>query len=189
VSFAVFDPSPEAPFGARLRHAGLATAFDYWASLARHGTPAYRAFDPMAIAALLPDLQVIRRTADGDFRIDLSGESVAALIGANNAGRALSQIMAPPQFAERKALFGRALADALPVAYSSYLVIPGREHMRQKRLLLPFAENGSAADLLIAMIVGVPIAPHDRASPDAEEGPIEAIAAGPQDIPGRTFRG
>lgn len=182
----VLASEPNLPFGTRLGHAGLAKAFDYWAELARERTPAYRAFDPIRIAALLPDLQIYRRTPDGGLRIDLAGESVLTLIGSNNVGRLLSDVLPPERYAERAILFERAMADGMPVAYRSVVAIASREHMLQKRLLLPFVETGPAADLVVAMVVGLKMSPQDVEAEGHAPGLRDVIHARPVDIPGRT---
>ncbi|MFN7194316.1 MAG: hypothetical protein ACK5U4_22995, partial [Rhodospirillales bacterium] len=121
--------------------------------------PTYSAFDPLAVAFSLPHLQLYRRVdggdGNGDYRLDLVGESAAQLIGANNRGKLLSEVLVPHRLPERLALFGRPLADGLPIAYRSFLANPGREHRLQKRLLLPFAEGDTGPDLLIAMDGGL----------------------------------
>jgi hypothetical protein len=175
-------------FGTRLGHAGLAEAFAYWAELAREGTPAYRAFDPIRIPALLPHLQVYRRMPDGGLRIDLAGESVADLIGRNNSGRLLSDILPPQPYAERAVLFERAMVDGMPVAYRSVVAIATREHVLQKRVLMPFVENGPAADLVLAMVVGLRMSLQDFEVGGHSPGLRDVIHARPEDIPGRTRR-
>lgn len=163
----------------------MARLFVYWAKLARDGVPSYRTFDPMAVAFSLPHLQLYRRLDGGgtsDYRLDLAGETVSQLIGANNRGKTLSQVLTPHRLQERRALFDRTLADGLPIAYRSFLAIPGREHRLQKRLLLPFSESAAGADLLIAMVVGFQIEPDQVPIPGRSEGILETIEATRGDI-------
>jgi hypothetical protein len=180
------DLSPDRAFAARLRHPEMAWFFAYWARLARDGVPAYQSFDPMAVAFSLPHLQLYRRIEGGDgnsdYRLDLVGESVSQLIGANNRGKPLSQVLTPHRLKERRALFDQTLAGGLPIAYRSFLAIPGREHRLQKRLLLPFAEGDAGGDLLIAMVVGFQIGPDQVPIPGRSEGILETIAATREDV-------
>jgi hypothetical protein len=180
------DLSLDRPFAARLAHTDMARLFVHWARLARGGVPAYRAFDPMAVAFSLPHLQLYRRVdgadGDSDYRLDLVGESAAQLIGVSNRGKTLSQVLAAHRLAERRALFDQTLAAGLPIAYRSFLAIPGREHRLQKRLLLPFAEKAAGADLLVAMVVGFQIEPDQVPIPGRSEGILETIAASRADV-------
>jgi hypothetical protein len=180
------DLSLDRPFAARLTHPELARLFVYWAKLARGSVPTYSTFDPLAVAFSLPHLQLYRRVDGGDgncdYRLDLVGESAAQLIGANNRGKLLSEVLVPHRLPERLALFGRPLADGLPIAYRSFLANPGREHRLQKRLLLPFAEGDTGPDLLIAMVVGFQIEPHQVPIPGRSEGILETIAASRGDV-------
>ncbi len=180
------DLSLDRPFAARLTHPELARLFVYWAKLARGSVPVYRDFDPMAVAFSLPHLQLYRRVESGDdtsdYRLDLVGESAAQLIGANNCGKLLSQVLMPHRLPERLALFGQPLAAGLPIAYRSFLANPGREHRLQKRLLLPFAEGAAEANLLISMVVGFQIEPDQVPVPGRSEGILETIAATREDV-------
>lgn len=54
-------------------------------------------------------------------------------------------------YPSRAPLFDGALAVGVPAAYRAILIASGRERRFQKRLLLPFVENGPAADLILAM--------------------------------------
>ncbi|MCA3261236.1 MAG: hypothetical protein ING44_04780 [Telmatospirillum sp.] len=186
MSLDALDLSPGRPFAARLTHPELARLFVYWAKLARDGVPAYRDFDPLAVAFSLPHLQLYRRLdgPDGstDYRLDLVGESAAQLIGANNRGRLLSEVLVPERLPERLALFGQPLASGFPIAYRSFLANPGREHRLQKRLMLPFAEHDAGANLLIAMVVGFQIEPDQVPIPGRSEGILETIVACRDDV-------
>lgn len=147
-----FQTARDLSFSHRLSQGAMAELCDYWVRLGGDTrVPAYRDFDPLAVPRALPDLQVVRRDPDGRYRIGLTGGRVAELIGRDNTGRYLDEVLPEDMYPSRAALYDGALATGMPVAYRAYLIAAGREHRFQKRLLLPFLEKGPAPDLVLAM--------------------------------------
>ncbi len=80
------------------------------------------------------------------------------------------------------------MVDGMPVAYRSVVAIATREHVLQKRVLMPFVENGPAADLVLAMVVGLRMSSQDFEAGGHSPGLRDVIRARPEDIPGRARR-
>jgi hypothetical protein len=147
-----FQIARDLPFSRRLAQDDMAALCDYWIRLGGDTrVPAYRDFDPLAVPRALPDLRITRREADGRHRIGLTGGRVAELMGADNTGKCLDDVLPADFYPSRAALYDGALAAGLPIAYRAFLIARGREHFFHKRLLLPFVETGPAPDLILAM--------------------------------------
>jgi hypothetical protein len=175
-----FETAPDLPFSRRLAQAGMAALCDYWTGLGG-GTrvPEFRAFDPLDVPRMLADLQILRRDADGRYRIGLTGTNVAELMGRDNSGKYLDELVSAERYAARVAIFDTALRTGLPVAFRAFLAAPGREHRLYKRLLLPFVDQGPAPDLVLSMALSVMHAASEPYSP-AGDGILEVLAATPE---------
>lgn len=177
-----FQTARDLPFSRRLAQAGMAALCDYWIRLGgAAGVPSYRDFDPLAVPRLLPDLQITRREADGRHRIGLTGGQVAELMGRDNTGRCLDEVMSADLYASRAALYDGALATGMPVAYRAYLIAPGREHRFHKRLLLPFIDKGPEPDLVMAMALDSQPFPGESPARD-KDGIVEMMVARPSEL-------
>jgi hypothetical protein len=171
-----FDTTRDLPFSLRLAQSDMGVLCDFWIALGgAHRVPFYRDFDPMRVPRLLPDLQIYRREADGGYRIGLTGGRVADLAGADNSGKRLADVLPSAFYLARAALFDGALDTGMPVAYRSYLNVPGREHRFYKRMLLPFVDKGPGPDLLLGMVLSTLPFPGDP-SP-AKDGIIDMLVA------------
>jgi hypothetical protein len=177
ISAEPFQTARDLPFSRRLAQAGMAAFCDYWIRLGgAAGVASYRDFDPLAVPRLPPDLQITPREADGRHRIGLTGGQVAELMGRNNTGRCLDEVMSADLYASRTALYDGALATGMPVAYRAYLIAPGREHRFHKRPLLPFVEAGPAPDLVLAMALDSHPMPGESPARD-KDGIVEIMVA------------
>lgn len=173
-----FDPTADLPFERRVAQPDMAALYLYWRRLARAGAPAFGDFDPIAMPRLLPDLQITRRDADGRHRIGLTGGRVAALAGRDSTGLYLDERIPPALYPSRAALYDEALDAARPIAYRSYLILDGREHHFQKRLLLPFVDAGPGPDLILAMALTASV-PAEGAAAAAADGIVEILRGNP----------
>lgn len=174
-----FQTAQDLPFSVRLSQARMAELCEHWAGLGGGArVPSFRDFDPLAVPRALPDLQILRREADGRYRIGLTGANVAELMGGANTGRRLDELVPPERYAARAALFDAALRTGLPVAFRAYLAATGREHRLYKRLLLPFIDGGPGPDLILSMTVSVASAARQTVAP-AGDGILEVLAATP----------
>jgi hypothetical protein len=171
-----FETARELSFSRRLSQSAMAELCEYWIKLGGGtGVPAYRDFDPLAVPRALPDLQVTRREADGRHRIGLTGGRVADLMGRDNTGKCLDEVLPPELYPSRAGLYDGALAAGVPVAYRAFLIAAGREHRFHKRLLLPFVESGQEPDLVLAMALDSK--PVQSEPPAAKDGIVEMMVA------------
>jgi len=131
--------------------------FDYWRAKCRDGRlPSRQDIDPLDMPELLPHIamyDVVRADGDVRFRIRLFGTANVQLTGGDCTGQFLEDQL-NPEDAARIIGFYRLVADeGRPHFWRSFLVTPGREHVRYERLLLPLASDGKTVDILVALFV------------------------------------
>jgi hypothetical protein len=177
-----FHHAKHLPFSRRLAQPDMAGLCDYWIALGG-GTrvPDFRAFDPLAVPRTLPDLQILRREAGGRYRMGLTGANVAELMGGDNTGKYLDEVVPAARYAARVAMFDTALRTGLPVAFRALLATHGREHRLYKRFLLPFVDKDPAADLVLSMALSAQRAAAETISPNGD-GILEVLIATPADF-------
>ena len=117
--------------------------------------PSRQDIDPLDIPDLLPHIamyDVVRTDADMRFRIRLFGTANVQLMGSDCTGQFLDQQLKAQDSARVLASYRQVADKGRPHLWRSFLVTPGREHVRYERLLLPLAGDGRTVDILMALV-------------------------------------
>jgi hypothetical protein len=138
---------------------------DYWRAKCGDGRlPSRQDIDPLDIPDLLPHIamyDVVRTGADTRFRIRLFGTANVQLMGSDCTGQFLDEQMGAQDSARILAFYRQVADGGRPHLWRSFLVTPGREHVRYERLLLPLASDGRTVDILMALFVPLEAEPDD----------------------------
>ena len=150
------SPQPlSSDFQALLRGTPLADCFEFWRSR-RVGSavPRKAMIDPVAMPLhIIPFLFLYERTDKGRFRCRLAGTAVCAAFQNDPTGRYLDDMILPTVRASRQRLFQGVVERSLPVAYSGNVAEPGRTWIKFRRVMMPIAIKGTAADGIFGMVI------------------------------------
>lgn len=128
----------------------LGPLYAYWRSKAAAGLPRRRDIDPAEIPALLPNLCIVYRDADGEFRYGLTGEAVVSHYGANFANRRFKDLLTGERFAAANRHHAMAWDSRRPVWCRNRYFAEGLPDCIVTRVILPLAGNdGGVAALLV----------------------------------------
>ncbi|HLZ66063.1 MAG TPA: PAS domain-containing protein [Aliidongia sp.] len=147
--------APRSDFQALLSGTPLADCFEFWRSR-RTGAavPPKAAIDPVVMPRhILPFLFLYERTIDGRFRCRLAGTSVCAAFQNDPTGRYLDDLILPTVRASRIRLFEGVVERARPVVYGGNVAEPGRTWIKFRRVMMPIAIRGAAADGIFGMVI------------------------------------
>lgn len=143
-------------------HARLAQMARHWQSLRPPMTgeggrlPARRHFDPVAIQRLMPAafLADVERQPLLRFRCRLIGTKIARLFPKDPTGAYADVIMPGIE----GTVLGVALASVVETGLPNHgggpvVLIPGKDHLKIERLLLPLADDGRTVDMVLGVVV------------------------------------
>jgi hypothetical protein len=150
-----FKTAPSTDFQALLSGTLLADCFEFWRSR-RNGlaVPTKRTIDPVEMPiGIIPFLFLYERTDEGRFRCRLAGTAVCAAFQSDPTGRHIDEMILPAVLPGRQRLFEGVVERALPVAYSGMVAEPGRTWIKFRRLMMPIAIRGTAADGIFGMVI------------------------------------
>jgi len=150
------SPKPlSSDFLALLRGTPLADCFAFWRSR-RVGlaVPPKSTIDPVEMPPhIIPFLFIYERTEDDRFRCRLAGTAVCAAFQNDPTGRYLDDMVLPTVRANRARLFSGVVDRSLPVAYAGNVAEAGRTWIKFRRLMMPIAIKGTAADGIFGMVI------------------------------------
>lgn len=93
---------------------------------------------------ILPWTFIYELTSDGRYLCRLMGTAACARLGWDPTGHHIDEALKPEAYRSRKRIFDECLSGGLPIGYFGHLLMPGREHVRYLRLLMPLKKRVSA---------------------------------------------
>lgn len=143
-------PATDAP----MRSAVNRRLRDYWLEIGGGAPPAWRAFDPSAVTALLPHLIVV--DAEGDpyrFRFRLIGTAVTQLAGRDATGRWLDRDLYGDRLDHMTWHYRQCAETAEPLAIIGTIHFVDKEWVTAEHIFLPFASEGRVDKILCGLHV------------------------------------
>ena len=133
----------------------LRRLYDYWEGLRRNGlNPSRRDIDPLAIPELLPNVFLLDVIGDAeDFVFRLAGSLVEDAFNMPLRGRSIAEIQRAAGTPIPVAQHVEVARGAGPRYREGSMHVPGREHWKTQRLLLPLSSNGRRVDVLMGCAV------------------------------------
>lgn len=130
--------------------------FDRWRALCIDGkVPRKDDLCPLGLPpSTLPNLMLMERMADDEFRCRLIGTAVRDWYGTNIVGQSMREMVPPAAYEERLPLLRHCIGEGAPAWFVGPLLIDGEPLRRGGRLLLPVSFRGEGAEgvLLIAFV-------------------------------------
>lgn len=150
-------PSSHAPadrpsFRARIADGKLRQLCDFWLSRRGDRIAMLRAdLDPTEIPQLLANL-ILADVGEGGraIRYRLVGTAIVAAHGVDYTGRTIEELTSGETLEFTRRLYGRVVADAVPVYSEGQFRWAGREYRRTRRLHLPLTRDGGAVDMVLS---------------------------------------
>lgn len=135
-------------------HPVFAGLWAYWRSKHRGGLlPARRDLNPVEIPKLLPHLQLVDRTEDGEFRYRLTGTAVVDGFGADPRGKLIRDVLPPPRLEVARRHLSTVWTTGRPIwTRGRYTTSIGAEQV-VTRMVLPFADGGGTVCLLLIGVI------------------------------------
>jgi len=143
-------------------HSRLAELARHWQSLRPSGPgrgsllPGRPHIDPAAMPRLMPAIFFadVEREPRLRFRIRLIGTRLARLFARDPTRRYADEIMPGIDASPLGTAFRAVVESGLPNhGGSPVTLIPGKEHLRIERLLLPLADDGRSVDTVLGMVI------------------------------------
>jgi hypothetical protein len=133
-----------------MHQAVLAELWAYW-NEKRRGVllPSRDDIDPVQIPTLLPHLQIMDRTAEGEFCYRLAGTAVASGYGRDPTGKLVREVLSPERLVIALARYGKAWSSGRPLWSRNRYAAPGGAEQIVTRIILPLAEDGRAVNMLL----------------------------------------
>ena len=180
------DGGAELAFTKKIREREIQEIFRYWLERRpRGGVPDRGSIDPKTIPhEYLPNLFLYEYEPEGRFRCKLVGTDIARILGKDETGRYLDEILDPAVAKERLALFEQTVTSGRPVYYR-YHAIAGRGERRLfSRILLPVSSGWGKADHVFGMVRYGPMENQamDRNSPAAGSRLLQVVIATDDDL-------
>ena len=148
------DGGAELAFTKKIREREIQEIFWYWLERRlRGGVPDRGSIDPKTIPhEYLPSLFLYEYEPEGRFRCKLIGTDIARILGKDETGQYLDEILDPAVAKERLELFEQTVTSGRPVYYR-YHAIAGRGERRLfSRILLPVSSGLGKADHVFGMV-------------------------------------
>jgi hypothetical protein len=142
----------------------LKQAYLYWrGKAAARRLPSRADIEPTEIPALLPDVMLVERHADGRYRYRLIGTENARAQGINATGRFLDEVLPGPDYAAHVlALYDECVTQRRALYFECLFFSPSRPEPERhtKVLFMPLSADGETVNMIFVMQVFVYI---DRA--------------------------
>lgn len=127
----------------------LGPLYAYWCSKAAGGLPHRRDIDPAEIPSLLPNLCIVLRDPDGEFRFGLTGEAIVSHYGTNVANRRFKDLLDDERLAAANRHHALAWAARRPLWCRNRYNAEGLPECVVTRAILPLAGNGGVVGALL----------------------------------------
>ncbi len=139
-------------FRRRIADATLLSLYDYWLAKAGPGVAMARDdLDPAQIPRLLRNL-ILADVGDGGraIRYRVVGTDIAAAHGLDYTGMTVEELTSGDTLDFTRRLYGRVVADRVPVYSEGRFQWFEKEYRWTKRLHLPVSRQGGAVDMVLA---------------------------------------
>ena len=129
--------------------------YAYWHSLAlyRGGIPWRDDFDPAAVPALLPYLFIVEQeSATGRYLFRLSGTGIREIMGMENTGRYLDELLSGTDLDSVSEMFHQVMSEGVCIRSVEGLTYSDHCHQRVEILRLPLRKNDSNGNLVLGCL-------------------------------------
>ncbi|MBE9555336.1 MAG: PAS domain-containing protein [Proteobacteria bacterium] len=173
-------------FTKKIHEREIREIFQYWLERRPpNGVPDRGSIDPRTIPyKYLPSLFLYEAEPEGRFRCKLIGTDITRILGRDETGQYLDEMLDPAVAKERSKLFKQAVASGRPVYYRYRAVTARGDRRLFARILLPVASAGDKADHVFGMVrYGSVEHRSERLQPLAtENGLSEVVTATDEDM-------
>ena len=160
--------------------------FKFWLAHWRPGRlPLRKEIDPAALPpACLPHLFLYRLERDGRLRYLLVSTAIVKVLGRDNTGDYLDEVLTGRAGARRLRLNHRVVEEGMPLYFSGPAFSHTDERRRVERLMLPVSSDGKACDHVFGIArYGPPLVDiTDEPWLTAEEDPAKIWVASEDDL-------
>lgn len=141
-------------FTKKIREREIREIFQYWLERRpRGGVPDRGSIDPRTIPhKYLPSLFLYESEPGGRFRCKLIGTEIARVLGKDETGQYLDEMLDPAVAEERTNLFKQAVASGRPVYYRYRALTARGEQRLFSRILLPVSSGRGKVDQVFGMV-------------------------------------
>lgn len=160
--------------------------FQYWLARWQPGRlPRRDEIDPTGLPPeCLPHLFMYKVEPDGRLRYLLVGTAIVKVLGRDNTGQYLDEVLTGRAGARRLRLTQRAIRERMPFYFTGPAFSHTSERRRVERLLLPVSSDGVTCDYVFGIAKYGPILVdiHDEPWLTADEDPVAVSVAGEEDL-------
>jgi hypothetical protein len=147
------DTLRDPAFAAAIEYAEVAPCYALWSVAWQDGQlPDRRAMRPPRLPACTLPYLFLYETRGSRFFCRLTGTQVDAMFGRRQMGRFLDELLDGNALASRTALLQQALDTRCALLYGGDLVVPGREHVPFRRILLPLGDEEGRARFVFGAV-------------------------------------
>jgi hypothetical protein len=183
------DGSEGLVFTKKIREREIREIFLYW--LERRpldGVPNRRSINPKSISPKhLPNLFLYEYEPEGRFRCKLIGTDIARVLGKDETGQYLDEMLDPQTARETSNLFEQAVSSGRPIYYRYRALTARGERRLFSRILLPVSSGRGRIDQVFGMVRYGPVEyrPGRLKSPAAENRLSLVVTATDDDLAAR----
>lgn len=141
-------------FANKIREKEIREIFRYWLDRRQGGgVPQRSSIDPNTIPHKhLPNLFLYQREPEGRFRCKLIGTEIVRVLGKDETGRYLDEMLDPSVDRETANLFEQTSTSGRPVYYRHRAVTARGEQRLFSRILLPVSSGRGGIDQIFGMM-------------------------------------
>lgn len=173
-------------FTKKIREREIREIFEYWLKRRPHGgVPDRDSIDPRTIPhKYLPSLFLYEAEPEGRFRCKLIGTDITHILGKDETGQYLDEMLDPAVAKERSKLFKQTVASGRPIYYRYRAVTARGDQRLFARILLPVSSAGGKADHVFGMVRYGPVEHRSEwlKSSAPENGLSEVVTATDEDL-------
>ncbi len=129
--------------------------YAYWHNLAlrRGGVPLREDFDPAEVLRLLPHIFIVEKEVDtGRFLFRLSGTAIRDIMGVENTGRYLDELLDGEDLANVASMFDEVMAHGTCMRSIEGLTYSDRSYLRVEILRLPLVHGDGSQRLVLGCL-------------------------------------
>lgn len=173
-------------FTKKIREREIREIFEYWLKRRPHGgVPDRDSIDPRTIPhKYLPSLFLYEAEPEGRFRCKLIGTDITHILGKDETGQYLDEMLDPAVAKERSELFKQTVASGRPIYYRYRAVTARGDQRLFARILLPVSSAGDKANHVFGMVRYGPVEHRSEwlKSSAPENGLLEVVTATDDDL-------